>query len=476
MDQEMPPSEHTNYPRGFIVSTSEVAVPKNYRKVTFKGLYVYVDAACYVYSSIDGKSRVVVFGTIFDNECPDSTPEEVAAGLSAILSRGRAQFFKSLYSLGGRHAIFCMDSQGCFAVGDAGGARSIFYKMVGANFILSSHAQLLAQQINAPISQFSDNIQSLGTTYRARNWPGRQSRFDGVLQLTPNTTINLKSGKVSRFFGKDAPPLRPAEEAAAIARKHLVNSVSAFSKHYLQGRSKAALFLTSGIDSRLVVSSFKYNYENLEAVTYRLGEVHDGDVRIATKITDSLGIKHRVLSCEIGCGGSLQDWCEVNGSNVYVGSRKVIEDVVGSFDGQGVEFSVRGNLGEISRGVFLARPAFKDVPPRFMARNWYRGSDVHDSVIEAFRDFSDAIEMESIQWPIRVLYYWEHKHATWFSATLNEMDVAFDTFVPMNSRNIIEAMCGVSESDQESDAVHKEMIRALRPDLLEIEINPGKYN
>lgn len=471
----LPSVQHAHYPRGFIAGVKPCIVPSNYHELPDRDIHIYLEQGTLFVEGENGGAHVMVFGSVLDNESPDRPPSDIAENLARNLLMGRGRLLKALASLGGRHALLCKDAQGYFMVGDAGGARSIFYHTNHYGFIVSSHARLLADQIGAVISPFADNIQDLGNTYRARNWPGRQSMFQGVFQLTPNTSVNLKNGRVSRFFGKDRPPLRTAKEAAELVHKLLLNSVAAFCKHYLPDQNKALVFLTSGIDSRLVVSSFKYNYKKIDAVTYRLGDVHDSDMEIAKRVSETLGFKHYQLYGDNGCSENLQKWCEVNGANVYVGSRKVIEDVVGTFSGRGYRYSIRGNLGEISRGVFLARPAFVDQPARFMARNWFRGSDRHKAVIDCFQDFADAIEMESVQWPLRVLYYWEHKHATWFASTLNEMDIAFDTYVPMNSRNIIEAMCGVSEYDQESDMVHKELISILNRSLLDLPVNPGKY-
>lgn len=461
-----------NYPRGFLLSNTVCNVPSNYSKVNSLGVNVYVDSRTHFVQAERGCAHVLVFGVIVDNECPANSPADIALDLVRALGSGRDKFFSRIGSMGGRHAIVCRDPDGLFVVGDAGGARSVFYRTKNGVFFVASHAHLLATQVNAPISEFASNIQSLGTAYRARNWPGRQSMFQGVLQLTPNTYLNIDSGRVSRFFGKDLPPLRTARDAAEIAYKMLLNSVSAFCKHYLCLEDKALIFLTSGIDSRLVAGCFKNDLDKASALTYWLSEDHDSDVAVARKVAGLIGIDHHQVLGDKRLASNFNKWFEINGANVYVGSRSVIGGIAGFYKAQCYNYSVRGNLGEISRGVFMSRPAFVDQPPRFMARNWYRGSDKHQAVIDCFKDFSDAVEMDSINWPIRILYYWEHKHATWFAATLNEMDIAFDTYCPMNSRNIIEAMCGVSDEDQKSGMVQKELIAILNEQLLDIPINP----
>ncbi|WP_417329164.1 asparagine synthase-related protein [Halomonas cupida] len=463
------------YIRGFVASSSTVAyVPDTFNRVVDGEIKLYIEDSTNFVSCHNHGVEVFVMGVVIDAECPDSSPHEIANDLAKRLGDTRSAFFEGLYSVGGRYAILAKDDKGYFVVGDAGGVRSIFYTLPEDGFLICSHAALLARQISAPVNPIADYIQELGTKpARARNWPGRQSRYQSVYQLTANTSLNLSDNTVERFFPFEELPQRTPRQAASIVKKYLVNSASALVKHYGDGDSKPLIsLLTSGIDSRLVLSALRNQTERLSALSYRVKKVHQPDNEVSKQLAEEAGIDwHFFKVDETGLDG-VAKWAMENSSPVYLGSQSVVHECAKRFSSY--KFGLRGNLGEVSRGVYIPRRAFMDNPPKFMARVWFRGSERHKEVIDAFTDYADAIEIHKAKWPLRILYYLEHRHGTWHAATANVMDAAFDTFNIMNCRAIIEAMCGVSEEDQANHMVHKEIVSMLWPELLEYPINPGK--
>src|SRR5690606_8548811 len=131
-----------------------------------------------------------------------------------------------------------------------------------------------------------------------------------------------------------------------------------------------------------------------------------------------------------------QEWALRNGGGVFSGSRAVIDQLARHYSGY--RFSLRGNLGEISRGIYLRQRKFISQPAKYMARLWFQGSEENPEVLDSFADYAAAIQIERAAWPLRILYYWEHRHGTWHAATANTLDAAFDTFNLLNCRSIIE--------------------------------------
>lgn len=330
----------------------------------------------------------------------------------------------------------------------------------------ASHAKLLADQTNAPVIAIAGNLQSFGSGYRARNWPGRLSKYEGVYALTPNTYLDLNLKRPQRFYPLRPMPQRSPAEAAEIVSVHLRNAVANFRQNYLDGRSREALvFLTGGIDSRLVLGAFNGHEKVLAAFSYENGGAHNEDLRVALMLAHSKAIPHHIHYVDDDINQRLSRWASDNGAGVYIGSKSVLTYCFANL--RGYKYGLRGNLGEISRGVLSARSAFIDEPARFMARIWLRGSERVPLILELFIDYAEAIEIDKTPCPLRILYYWEHRHATWHAANINELDCAFDTFNIMNSRNIIEAMCGVSLDDQKLCSVHLEAIRLMDAGILD---------
>lgn len=469
-------SELRPYIRGFLVSTDrKLVVPDTFTLIPDEDLSIYRDDETITHITSSGDFKIIVFGVTVDTVNFKTTPQQIADSLLAALVIGRKELFARLSQIGGRYAILAKDYDGYFLVSDAGGVRSVFYHHnEERGYFVGSHAKLIAEQIDAPLTPFAHNIQSLGEGYRTRNWPGRTSKYDTVFQLTPNTYLSLPNCTVTRFYPFESLPQRTPEEAAILIKPYLLNAIAALDMHYGGLTSRARLLLlSSGIDSRLVLSALKNFSDHTHALTYRISDRHEADVKVAQDLANIAGITHHTFTDMGSTDKVVSSWAAQNGAGVYVGSKPVINECFKNYSD--FSFSLRGNLGEISRGVFQARSAYSDHPAKFMARIWFRGSENHSHVLECFEDFANAIQIDKVNWPLRILYYWEHKHATWHSASVNELDLAFDTFNILNSRNILEAMCGVSEEDQAVDAVHHALIRLLWPELAELPINPEVY-
>lgn len=472
-------SEPLAYERGFFVSLNKSIVndlPKNfvYVETVIPDVNLFLDKKADIDQASTGSCAIFVLGFVVDSVDPCCPRGEIKNKLLSALLDGREEFFNVLNSIGGRYVVFAKDKEGVFVVGDAGGVRSIFYTLNTDHNYISSHSSLIASVAALPLQSFTKDLQSYGDGARARNWPGRLSKFKDVFALTPNTYLDLKEKRPRRFYTLDALPERSVEDASNLLANYLRNAAENFISNYLEkDESKALLFLTSGIDSRLVLSAFSGYEKYIHAFSYDINGAHQEDIDLAKKIASDFGILH---SIDYG-GGEINDsvvkTAVKNASNPYTGSKSVISYSFENFSDYG--FSMRGNLGEISRGVFSARTAFINDAPKFMARIWRRGSENKKIIIDAFNDYVESTEVEKSVWPIRILYYWEHRHATWHSATVNELDTSFDTFNIMNSRNIIEAMCGVSLDSQKKCLVHKKTISILNPLLLDYPLKEKKF-
>ncbi|SFJ97747.1 Asparagine synthase [Desulfomicrobium apsheronum] len=463
------------YERGFFVSNckNQENLPDNFVPVQIyiDGIYIFRDKKTECVQDSKNDCHVVILGFVVDSQDVSSTPESIVTALLIALTRGRQVFLRALESIGGRYAIVARDYTGTFIVGDAGGIRSIFYTFPRGEVLVSSHAALLAEITGVSIVEFVDSLQSFGSGSRARNWPGRFSKFAGVFTLTPNTFLDFDAKRPHRFFTLEPPSERTVEEASDLVAYYLSTAAKNFVRNYLDhDRSKAVLFLTGGVDSRLVLSAFHGLEDHLKAFSYDINNAHAKDIELARRIAGDLGIHHVVDYGDDRATTPLVQIAAKNACNPYTGSKSVI-----NFCGGGAfsdcAFSMRGNLGEISRGVFSARSAFLNDPPRYMARIWRRGSENIKIIFDAFTDYVSATEVEKSQWPIRIIYYWEHRHATWHAATINELDTCFDTFNIMNSRNIIEAMCSVPLDAQKTSSVHGKAIAKLNPKLLNYSLN-----
>lgn len=462
------------FPRGFILSNGDVScVPENFREIdsNIDGLRIWLEKRAFGYRAAAGGVQVHVFGFVVDTLNAETSIDDIVGGLAQAALEGKDALLTALDSIGGRYAVLAVAPDYALLVGDAGGARSIFYHMDGEAYVCASHSLLIARMIGADEIAIANDLQSYGEGYRARNWPGRLSKYERVLALTPNTYLDLNSLRPRRFFALAPLVEIDADQAAQKVSGYLSTAAANFFRNYLPGGSReAVVFLTGGIDSRLVLSALSGFENRLSAYSYDVNGAHLEDITLARRIADDLSIPHYIDDGTNSHSSETTKVASLNAANPYLGLKSVLNYARDNLSG--AKFALRGNFGEISRGVFSARLAFKDRPALFMSRVWRKGSENHRPIREAFEDYADGVEFSKSKWPIRILYYWEHKHATWHAANLNELDNSFDTFNIMNSRNIIEAMCSVSLEEQKGCAVHGKTIKHLSPKLLDY---PLKY-
>jgi hypothetical protein len=73
------------------------------------------------------------------------------------------------------------------------------------------------------------------------------------------------------------------------------------------------------------------------------------------------------------------------------------------------------------------------------------------------------------------LYFVEHRMGAWHSGIVAESDVAFDTIVAFNSRNIIRRLMGVPQQTRLNSESLRERLKKLLPEIAQIPINPRVY-
>jgi hypothetical protein len=73
------------------------------------------------------------------------------------------------------------------------------------------------------------------------------------------------------------------------------------------------------------------------------------------------------------------------------------------------------------------------------------------------------------------IFYWENRMGVWMAPILHESDIAHDTHILLNSRQVLETLLGVGSSEREANAVFMEIIRIRWPELFEVPINGVTY-
>ncbi len=146
---------------------------------------------------------------------------------------------------------------------------------------------------------------------------------------------------------------------------------------------------------------------------------------------------------------------------------------------------VRTNLLELARanlyGYNNKRPGLTGGPAtaRQMARFYAfaGGLAFSEEQVAAFdeyvamTEFACALKFASA-WD---LFFIEHRMGAWHSGVVAESDVAFDTVVAFNSRDMIKRILGIPEQTRTADNILRGRLADMLPEISGIPINPKNY-
>lgn len=357
--------------------------------------------------------------------------------------------FVAVYRCGNRMAI----------LNDACGLKTIFYS--GSR--VSSHVHLLARHVQAPASKIETARIAADVKFR-RGYPGASTPYHEVWALTPNTALNLNTGRPFRYFPRK--PLGDTlsyQEAAEIIIPPMKRQVEAL----LGAGIKPIVSLTAGLDSRVTAAVVRSVTNGAKYFTYMHPgiESHENDVRVAQAIAarfgfdhDALILKREALPPEVAAAMR---------ESLYPHSNTVAHECWRRYRGGGLH--LRSNLGEIGRAFYFTNG--KTLPP------FGRSSDLKNltrirgipAAAGLFDDFLKRADYAGIfDYPPYDMFYWEHRMGTWHSGVVMSFDAAFDTHILFNFRKMLVNMLRVPFEERKAGLVMHYIVSKLWPEVEEV--------
>lgn len=460
-------SSHPRFPRGFVIS-QEFAAPEGYvQSSTIPELRYDPVSPCHHYRGRNVDMAVI--GTCVPITRSVSADYNPASDLLPALESSRAGFFARLAEMAGRYIVIvrARDSSAKGQIEifhDATGMRTVFFRGKSA----ASHARLLVHDAEGDADTFPHQW----------GFPGDHAPWPDVARLTPNNSLDLHSGKITRYYPEKAPSAISVTDAAARVSEWVKYALI----NYGAMHGPLKLGLTAGLDSRVTCALTHRSGADCEYFTYIKNDTRSkNDAMAAARISALLGKDH-VTARSARASQQFSDFLKKNG--FYTGNSSTIAPLSGD------HAFLSSNTLEIGR-LFYARFMEKFEPPT-TARSCtnfyiYRASKKRQKDIEkygtgrynekteaAFRDFFDratfAQACEFLE-PFDA-YYWEHRMAAWHAGVVLTRDFACDTFIPFNARKIFDTLLGVSLHDREMASVFFEIVARNCPQLSGLPVNP----
>jgi hypothetical protein len=462
--------------RGFLLTT---AGPTKVAQLPYLGrwrrqalgqysLYLHPDAKCRVRTR--GTRIAVLIGQVFDPEEHVFDEDSILDGL--LNTQFDGAFYSILDRLAGRFALVLIDRTSTRVYHDAFGAMAVFYAEDEGDHC-ASHSGLLADLLTVPLREFvipfitSDN-------YRARDvkyLPGLAAPYEGILQLTPNTTIDLLSKRISRYWPRGPLTKTDLKQAAEMLSAHL----AACAEFIRRKRWHPVVGLTGGSDSRGIFAAcaalnpFVFTHVRSSDGTQKVSR----DSLMGDKLAAAYGIRQIIIPIRDrhSLSSSFSPFGEAfrRSTGYYRGNSSAwVEELYTMKELDDDSLFIRGFGGEILRGFYQgSKNRIRSLHPNQLAVAYgvNAGSPITRALFEHFMEVTQWSEESLYDYDLNDIFYWEHRMGVWGSIAMAESALAVHGIVGYNSRNLYNAFFGLEFETRANREAQHMAIRELAPVL-----------
>lgn len=469
------------FPRGFVFGTAAPpSVPEEFVQVD-PGLHLHVDrCAAYAFRRGTASRRgwrlsrpeapfLFLTGNAADPDHPEDDLDAVCARGLAALETGDAAFHALFDRLSGRFAAIWSDGAAdARLISDATGMRAVYLCRRGAHGFAASHASLAAAQIDAA----AESARKVAWGY-----PGSATPFKGVRLHAPATILTIRDLSTRRLpTPGDTAPVAPAEAASMIvARSRSV-------LESLMRRHSCLLSLTAGADSRATLAVASEQSPRLRFFTYVGIPAHRTDVAVAQQLRDAFGLDHTVIRPR---NQDLSEPMEsaAKRSCYYLHNLNMLPSYIQAF-GQDNYLHIRSNIMEFFRTSpvddWCERYSITLEGPKSAAQLYLKSGKLRETpeftrfCERAFDDLYRTNDWDDIKDRIeaRDFYFLNFRMPAWHACVVLSSDLAFDTTVLFNSREMIEMARRVPKDLRLSNALVDEIYRQADARVTDFPINP----
>ncbi len=452
--------------RGAILSNRPIGnLPSTFMPLAVEGLHIAHHVADAVHVQRSGRQAIVLFGYAICSMTGVDDGARIAEILLNCLTRGPETLYNYLQTLGGRYVVAFRDGDRWRLVNDAAGMRSLYFGRSATARYVATHVNLIAMQdVDAPPRKMASRL----------GYPGNLTPLAGVYLHNPSTVLALDDFDTARPFLLGASrSYTPQEVAAAILRRGRTQAAA------LARPGDAVVSLTAGVDSRMTLACLLPTADRFRFFTYDNGAAAslERDVEGAQALAASFGLTLRLVP--VPAAPIRRDLLRVLANNtMQEHGQKLAQALVDAFGAQAGRH-VRSNIGEvfhvsdIDKFAYRARRTiedYRDVAAAYRTLAAYP-PDSAVRVDEAFRFWSEKGRHGESRLSMRDAYFVEHRMASWVANVLNEQDVAFDTTILFNTRELLNMAAAVPRRIRATGAIPREVFRQSGYDLTRLPIN-----
>jgi hypothetical protein len=361
----------------------------------------------------------------------------------------------ALYALAGRWACFSVSKNGLRVYVDPSASLGVVYSE--KERVIASTTSMIKWADDA---SFSPERYSRRVLAKNQFFPSGLTSDPEIRRVLPDHYLDASDWSVSRHW-PTAPLTRFTREAeVAAATTEIAESTAAVMKA-LTAHTTTILPLTSGRDSRIIMSAVRGNLDRCEFVTFEYHDFRKADTGYATAVTRRFGLNHRLVPIPTPTDTDRRIYLEAVGYDANEGKARDFYLAASTLPSD--RGWVTGYVGEVGRGYFWRDSDTDVIPPV-------------DELLERLRlDHTQANKDAVARWLDTAVYadvpqmldllYQEQRQGAWASTQLYGASPFTFSIIPLNTRRTIENMLRLPTPYVRSGQMPRDIAKVGWPEL-----------
>lgn len=452
---------------GFVLSNRDFGSIAHFEKRTLpNGLWWWSDSFVSEDQASAENGDFLIIRGHWASGSEDGKDDSSARRFLYLAQESIALFEDELDYMCGRYLIVLHLHGNTWIYNDAIGNRTVYY--AADQSVAASHLNLLNQV--SPHELLSHSLENAGVA--KYQWAADLTPYKNVRHVLPNHKLNWDERETVRFYPREANPFYEWDSESKYAEIERV--WRAVQAQYFDRYSRIAFSISGGVDSRAVLAMAKPYWGRIVGYTYGLAKRGEGLAQRGTFFgrtmeNDESIVRQMLSSCDFKdhihfnmeslekVDGQLEHLLENNtvgnhGKRLVASYRRVFEGPWVNIRGNAIELSRTGNTN-LSFGA-LVEKCQGDFPVDVTSRLKALG---YDSNLYGYGRSA--------------LTYWEFRHGKWLGEIHNELDAAFDTWVPAGIRRVRDLMAAFDEQEVRNSLVVRDLIERNAPELNRYPVN-----
>ena len=289
--------------------------------------------------------------------------------------------------------------------------------------------------------------------------------YNEIKHVIPNHYLDCIKRETVRYYPCQKEDKLSLEEAAQKTSLMIRQIIRGYSEY-----NKLALPLTSGVDSRLILSMCK---ELPDIPTFIFVHEHfksdTGDLVIPRLLSKKFNFHHYEFN-DLELPNELIKIYKAEIGNTFIHGEARNAWTYYNTPLRGYT-RLDGNISP------LAKSSFGRKLPESLATASFLVTKTHNFSKENFREVKrwrkNVVEKSKLSGISKFdLFFWEHRAGKWTTNSYMNFDLLAKSLNPFNCRAVIETWLRVPRKDLVGSKLHKEIIRLNWPELLDFPFNP----